>query len=67
MPAHRERQDAVVGGRFVHLDALTDPPIREQRAQGEAGFEVCFVSGYASSATQLGLPDFGYLTQTEIA
>ena len=32
-----------------------------------AGFEVAFVSGYASAATQLGLPDFGYLTQTEIA
>src|SRR5256714_10273913 len=36
------------------------------RLTAEAGFEVCFVSGYASSATQLGLPDFGYLTQTEI-
>ena len=37
------------------------------RLTAEAGFEVCFVSGYASAATQLGLPDFGYLTQTEIA
>src|SRR6266513_2976541 len=37
------------------------------RLTAEAGFEVCFVSGYASSATLLGLPDFGYLTQTEIA
>jgi methylisocitrate lyase len=37
------------------------------RLAAEAGFEVCFVSGYASSATLLGLPDFGYLTQTEIA
>ena len=33
----------------------------------EAGFETVFVSGYASAATFLGLPDFGYLTQTEIA
>ena len=32
-----------------------------------AGFEVVFVSGYASAATLLGLPDFGYLTQTEIS
>src|SRR3954463_8384989 len=37
------------------------------RLTAEAGFEVCFVSGYASSATLLGLPDFGYLTQTEIS
>jgi 2-methylisocitrate lyase-like PEP mutase family enzyme len=36
------------------------------RLTAEAGFEVCFVSGYASAATLLGLPDFGYLTQTEI-
>jgi 2-methylisocitrate lyase-like PEP mutase family enzyme len=33
----------------------------------EAGFDVVFVSGYCTAATQLGLPDFGYLTQTEIA
>jgi len=37
------------------------------RLTADAGFEVCFVSGYASAATLLGLPDFGYLTQTEIA
>jgi len=32
-----------------------------------AGFETMFLSGYATSATLLGLPDFGYLTQTEMA
>ena len=32
----------------------------------DAGFETLFVSGYCTSATLLGLPDFGYLTQTEI-
>src|SRR5438876_1688392 len=37
------------------------------RLTAEAGFDVCFVSGYATAATLLGLPDFGYLTQTEIA
>jgi 2-methylisocitrate lyase-like PEP mutase family enzyme len=42
-------------------DALT------ARLAGEAGFEVLFVSGYSVSASRLGLPDFGYLTQTEIA
>jgi methylisocitrate lyase len=42
-------------------DALT------ARLATDAGFDVVFVSGYCTSATQLGLPDFGYLTQTEIA
>ena len=32
-----------------------------------AGFQTMFLSGYCTSATQLGLPDFGYLTQTEMA
>jgi methylisocitrate lyase len=37
------------------------------RLVAEAGFEVAFLSGYATAGTSLGLPDFGYLTQTEIA
>jgi methylisocitrate lyase len=37
------------------------------RLASRAGFEVVFISGYATAGTQLGLPDFGYLTQTEIA
>ena len=32
-----------------------------------AGFESLFLSGYCTSASLLGLPDFGYLTQTEMA
>ena len=32
-----------------------------------AGIPAAFVSGYAVSGTLLGLPDFGYLTQTEMA
>jgi len=32
-----------------------------------AGHQVLFLSGYATAATLLGLPDFGYLTQAEIA
>ena len=31
-----------------------------------AGFEVIFVTGYSLSATILGEPDFGVLTQTEV-
>ena len=33
----------------------------------EAGFSTVFLSGYCVSGTLLGLPDFGYLTQTEMA
>lgn len=32
----------------------------------KVGFDLLFISGYSVSATQLGLPDFGYLTQTEM-
>ena len=31
-----------------------------------AGFEVVFITGYSLSATMLGEPDFGLLTQTEV-
>jgi methylisocitrate lyase len=36
------------------------------RLAARAGFEAVFVSGYCMSATQLGEPDFGILTQTEV-
>ena len=32
----------------------------------KAGFPLTFISGYSVAATHLGLPDFGYLTQTEM-
>src|SRR5574341_500334 len=32
----------------------------------QAGFPLTFISGYSVAAPQLGLPDFGYLTQTEM-
>jgi methylisocitrate lyase len=42
-------------------DALT------ARLGARAGFDTVFLSGYCVSGTLLGLPDFGYLTQTEMA
>jgi methylisocitrate lyase len=42
-------------------DALT------ARLAAQAGFHTVFLSGYCVSGTLLGLPDFGYLTQTEMA
>ena len=37
------------------------------RLAAEAGFDTVFLSGFAVSGTLLGLPDFGYLTQGEMA
>ena len=37
------------------------------RLAAEASFDTVFLSGYAVSGTLLGLPDFGYLTQGEMA
>ena len=37
------------------------------RLASDAGFEVLFLSGFATAASHLGLPDFGYLTQAETA
>ena len=55
----RKGDTVVLAGVF---DALSRPP-RPMLAVHEA----MFLSGYCTSATQLGLPDFGYLTQTEMA
>lgn len=37
------------------------------RLADQAGFSTVFVSGYATAGTLLGVPDFGYVTQTEMA
>jgi 2-methylisocitrate lyase-like PEP mutase family enzyme len=37
------------------------------RVAAQAGFATVFVSGYATAGTLLGLPDFGYLTASEMA
>ena len=37
------------------------------RLAAEAGFSTVFLSGFCVSGTQLGLPDYGLLTQTEMA
>src|ERR1041384_4527456 len=51
-------ETVVMAGGFDALSA---------RLRAAAGFETMFLSGYATAATLLGLPDFGYLTQTEMA
>ena len=53
------REDTVVmPGVFDALSA---------RIADRVGFDVVFVSGYSVSASRLGEPDFGFLTQTEMA
>jgi len=52
-------------GRTVLMPGVWDA--LSVRLAAAAGFEVCFLSGYATSATLLGLPDFGYLTGAEMA
>jgi methylisocitrate lyase len=52
-------------GESVLMPGVWDP--LSARLAGEAGFATVFLSGYCVSGTLLGLPDFGYLTQTEMA
>jgi methylisocitrate lyase len=53
-----EGRPLVMGGVF---DGLTT------RLADRAGFEILFAGGFSVAATVLGEPDFGYLTQTEMA
>ncbi|PSO48934.1 MAG: carboxyvinyl-carboxyphosphonate phosphorylmutase [Actinobacteria bacterium QS_8_72_14] len=55
----------LAGGATIHMPGVYDA--LSARLAEQAGFEVLFVSGYAVSAAHLGLPDYGYVTQTEIA
>lgn len=53
-----EDRPLVLGGVYDGLSA---------RLAHRAGFEVLFMGGFSVAATMLGEPDFGYLTQTEMA
>lgn len=53
-----EDRPLVLGGVYDGLTA---------RLAAQAGFEVLFMGGFSVAATLLGEPDFGYLTQTEMA
>src|SRR5918999_2386061 len=52
-----EQGQLVMPGVFDTLSA---------KIAARAGFEVIFITGYSLSATLLGEPDFGILTQTEV-
>ena len=53
-----EDRPLVMGGVYDGLST---------RIAHRAGFEVLFMGGFSVAATLLGEPDFGYLTQTEMA
>lgn len=58
-------RDLLGSGATVLMPGVWDA--LSSRLAADAGFPVTFLSGYATSATLLGLPDFGYLTQSEMA
>ena len=64
MSAHSLRT-ALAAGRSVLMPGVWDA--LSARLAGEAGFGTVFLSGYCVSGTLLGMPDVGYLTQTEMA
>jgi methylisocitrate lyase len=53
-----QNRPLVMGGVYDGLSA---------RIADRTGFEILFMGGFSVAATQLGEPDFGYLTQTEMA
>src|SRR6188472_885520 len=62
-PAQQIR-DLVAGDTILMpgvYDAIT------ARIAARVGFDVVFISGYSVSAARLGEPDFGFLTQSEMA
>jgi 2-methylisocitrate lyase-like PEP mutase family enzyme len=58
-------RDLLDGKRPLVLGGVYDG--LSTRLANQAGFEALFVGGFSVAATQLGEPDFGYLTQTEMA
>ena len=64
MPAAR-LQALLDAGESVLMPGVWDPLTAQLSA--DAGFSTVFLSGYCVSGTLLGAPDFGLLTQTEMA
>lgn len=60
-----ELRTTLAAGESVVMPGVWDA--LSARLAAEAGFSTAFLSGYAVSGTLLGLPDFGLLTQSEMA
>jgi methylisocitrate lyase len=57
-------QNALAGQGQLIMPGVYDA--LSAKIAARAGFEVIFITGYSLSATLLGEPDFGLLTQTEV-
>lgn len=57
-------RDLLAAGRTINMPGVYDA--LSARLATQAGFEVLFISGYSVSGSRMALPDFGYLTQTEV-
>jgi 2-methylisocitrate lyase-like PEP mutase family enzyme len=55
----------LAAGETVLMPGVWDP--LSARLASQAGFSTAFLSGYCVAGTSLGVPDIGYLTQTEMA
>ena len=64
---HRRRSRSAT---LVAADTVLMPGVYDAltaRIAARVGFDIVFISGYSVSAARLGEPDFGFLTQTEMA
>jgi 2-methylisocitrate lyase-like PEP mutase family enzyme len=55
---------------LVAADTVLMPGVYDAitaRIAGRLGFDIVFISGYSVSAARLGEPDFGFLTESEMA
>ena len=55
---------------LVAADTILMPGVYDAitaRIAARLGFEIVFISGYSVSAARLGEPDFGFLTESEMA
>jgi len=57
-------RDLLAAGQTINMPGVYDA--LSARLATQAGFDVLFISGYSVSGSRLALPDFGYLTQTEV-
>ncbi len=65
MTGAQQIRQALTQGRAVLMPGVYDA--LSARIAALAGFDVLFITGYGVAASDLGLPDLGYLTQTEMA
>ena len=61
----QELRQRLAAGDSVLMPGVWDA--LSARLASQAGFDTVFLSGYCVSGTLLGLPDVGYLTQSEMA